>query len=176
MEELTLTSKHYIMSILETLGSTLKTHAHMVASGVNSNRAMKLVTNADLSFKSEPISITQSFRDQLHTIAQGVDVNINNLLNMLTPQQVEQAISDHKHIQWSDPDCESGERSMRLDCIERDGNKQEWWLGFTTEEARDGDKPLLVYRLHSLEIQQVLAFMQTIENVLIPSPLINEKV
>jgi hypothetical protein len=148
------------------LGRVLKPHAAMVSEGVLPVIALNLMPNKYLAVQPKPLSLTETYRRQLATIAQSVDVNINALMAMLTPRQAEEVIAQHKHIAWSNPDAEDRSQDLHLSCIERNGSKQEWWLGFTTPAVLDGDEPLLTYRLHDLEIQDVLAFMATCENVL----------
>lgn len=152
-----------IMDLFNELGKALIPHADLVGMGINSDQAMRIVTNKDLSFTAKPMSFTETYRSQLKVIAQGIDVNINNLLNMLTPPQVEQVIDQHKHIEWH---CPNNGEPFFLNCIE--GRRGNWIFGFDNQKINDGDAPLITYRLHELEIQDVLSFMATIENVIAP--------
>lgn len=156
--------------LFQTLGQPLKVHAALLQMGVSTERATQLITNRDLTFKANTMSLTQTFRDQLKKIAESVDVNINALLNMLTVDQITQVIEDHAGVKWSDPDCDDREQSLSLSGITKSEHGV-WWLSFTVYPFMDDE---CSYQLHDLEIQDVLALMQTIENVIIPNLPTNE--
>lgn len=156
-------------SLLQTIGQPLSIHAELVNAGLASDRALELITNPDLSFKPKYMSLTQTFRQQLATIAKSIDININALLGMLTVNQIEQAISVHSGIKWVDPDDHSGEQSLSLIGITQDDHKK-WWFEF--EYAVFADP--LTYELHDLNMDDILNFMETLENIVSPLPARNE--
>lgn len=135
----------------------LKGHAALVSAGITTEQALSIVTG-------EPIckSLTETYRKQLTDIATSVDVNINALLNMLSVDQIYTTIEDHRGIKWSDPDCDSREQSLTLSGVTKSEHGV-WWLSFEVYPFI-GDE--CSYQLHDLDIQDVLALLATVENVI----------
>ncbi len=160
-------------SLLQALGQPLSVHATLVGMGIESERAMQIITNhKDLSFKPKYMSLTQTFRDQLKSIAVSIDVNINSMLNMLTCDQIDQAIEDHKGFKWSDPDCDDKDQTLTLTGITKSSDNV-WWLAFDVFPFVGNE---CSFQLCDLNIEDVLAFMQTVENTIDPTINRNEKV
>lgn len=120
------------------------------------------------------MSTTEAFREQLKVIAIGISDNVKNMLNMLTPEQMEQVIKDHKHFEWEN-NTGVGDKYLHLLDIERDGDKNEWVLGFGDYMVIRAEDPIYRFNINDLEIEDVLAFMCSIENLLFTAPLINEE-
>lgn len=145
------------MDTFETLGKILKPAAVLTSMGLTPERTLEIVNNHNLTFTTKYMSLTETFREQLKTIAKSVDVNINAMLNMLTTDQINDVLDKHKHFQWHYP---NGEGYMELRGITKDE------IGFWLDFEEDPFCETVSYRLHDLEIQDVLSLLATVENCL----------
>ncbi len=150
--------------LLTHLGDVLRPHAQLVAAGIKSERATEILTGMNLR-QSSGNTLTNTFREQLKTIARGIDINLNALLGMCTTEQLAQVVEDHRHIKWSDPDSDDRDKTLVLSGITKDPDTHKWWLSFEVFPFV-GDEGS--YLLHDLEIQDTLGLMATIENIIIP--------
>jgi hypothetical protein len=146
--------------LLNIIGGPLRDHAKLVAAGIPVNQATRIITNEDLSFTSvkKPMTLTDTYREQLCVIAQSVDVNLNALLGMLTPEQAQQAVTNHEQVLWLHPEESTGVHLSGLTQA-----KGVWWMEF---EFADDGLPAGSYQLHDLMILDVLGFMDAIGGVL----------
>jgi len=142
-------------NLFEHLGGILKPHAASLAAG------SKLTVNKDLSFTPKTLGLTESYRKQLATIALSVDVNMNAILGMITTDQLNQVIEDHKHIEWQHPEG-NALNTVKLTGIYKSEGK--WWLSFDDSLLAGFD--MGSYQLHDMNIEDVLAFMATCENII----------
>jgi len=120
----------------------------------------------DTSLTQKPISIAETYRQQLKIIAQGIDVNINNLLNLATTDQLLGIVELHQDIPFCDPD---GSLPMSLSGItlkvDNEVKEATWMLSFV---ALGFGTPAGTYRLHDLEIADVMGLLETVERIMAP--------
>lgn len=147
------------MDTFETLGKTLKPHAVLTSMGLSSERALEIVNNRNLTFTPKYMSQTEAFRAQLKAIAESVDVSINSYLNMLTTDKIAEVIEQHKHIEWDSP-----KENCKMELTGISKMVSCFVLEFKNHIVFDNKKP--AYRLHDLEIQDVLSLLATVENCL----------
>ncbi len=114
----------------------------------------------DTSLTQKPITIAESYRQQLKIIAEGIDVNINHLLNLATTDQLEAILDKHESITWSSP---TGGLPMELVGLTKSNDN--WMLTFGTV---DFGTPAGTYKLHDLEIADVMGLLDSVEQVLAP--------
>lgn len=110
------------------------------------------------------MNLTEAFSERLKTIAVGIDTNMNNLLSMMTTEQLKEAVQDHSHVGWTNPNARY---KMVLMGVTRRNDK--WLFDF---EVNNVAYACGEYEAHDLEIQDVLGFMQSCENVLLHEPVL----
>lgn len=134
------------MGLFEQLGKDL-----------NPNHGIDLTVNKDISFTIIQKRISTMYREQLRSIAHGIDININKLLDMLSQENIDQAIKNHKANIWQHPESFDGAILISITKV-----KDIWWLKFV---GSDDGIPAGSFQLHACMIEDVLSFMETLEDV-----------
>jgi hypothetical protein len=99
--------------------------------------------------------LAMKYRNELREIGKSIDVNLNSLFALCSPQQILDVIVQHSDVVWSNP-YKNG--TMRLISIKKEMDSK-WYLGFDNERA---------YQLNELYTEEALNLMETIEGIIVP--------
>lgn len=145
--------------------SNLKEHADLVNRGIPSGQAAGIVFKEDLSSEILKSSPVQQIRDVLKQQAVRVNILAQNYFKGATEAQLSEAVEQHKHIKFTNPYHYINRAGITLNRIKYSQQKTAWCLHFNN----------LVIPVVDLDIQEVLALLQTLENVLFSSVVENKE-
>lgn len=127
------------------------------------SRNTKLSVSGGLTFTPVKESLADTYRQQLKIIANGVDVNLNALLNMLSVGQIEELVESHQDVIWQHPE-DDGLNGCHLCGLTKGAASGDWWLEF--EYVEDG-RGAGSFKICDCELSDVLGLMEAIETVLL---------